>query len=224
MRIQWMPTTFLLTAILALAGAQSAFGQAGAAAAAKSDRPGIMDGQFDLGVGGFWTFANSTSGLGTEQKQSNSYGAIAQLRYIVSPLVGAEFAFSYNNANQAFTPAAGNCALACNNPPTAISAKGLLPSFSYVVSKKIGSIQPFVSAGLGLLVVVPGTTPFGNNTAMRGAYIAGGGVDWNVTSHMGVRLQVRDSFYKAPNVSVIYPATGTFTSEVEPAGGIIYRF
>ena len=224
MRIQWMPTTFLLTAILAFAGTQSAFGQTGAAAAAKNDHPGIMDGQFDLGVGGLWTFANSSSGLGTKQNQSNSYGAIAQLRYIVSPLVGAEFAFSYNNADQAYTPAPGNCALACNNPPTAISAKAIQPSFSYLVSKKFGSIQPFVSAGLGILVVIPGATPYGNNTSIRGSYIAGGGVDWNATSHLGVRLQVRDSFYKAPNLSLIYPANGVFTSAVQPMGGIVYRF
>ena len=49
-------------------------------------------------------------------------------------------------------------------------------------------------------------------------------MDYSFGSRLGLRVQVRDNYYKAPNTSSIYPATGVFTYSLEPMGGVYYRF
>jgi hypothetical protein len=151
-------------------------------------------------------------------------GGLAEVRHIVKPLVGYELAVAFNLADQAYAPKAGACALACQTPAVSLTGNATEVSLDYVVSHKVGHLRPFVVGGLGVFIAVPGSTPLGNNTSIRGAYIVGGGVDLAISSRIGVRAQVRDTFYKAPNTSSIYPATGAFTESLEPMGGVYYRF
>ena len=147
-----------------------------------------------------------------------------ELRHIHNSFVGYEMAFSFNPADQAYAPKAGACALVCQNPPTKITGSASEISLDYVVSNKMGNLRPFAVGGLGFFIAIPGATPFGNNTAVRPVYVFGGGMDYSFGSHLGVRVQVRDNMYNAPNTSSIYPATGVFTYSLEPMGGVYYRF
>jgi hypothetical protein len=133
-------------------------------------------------------------------------------------------AFSFNPADQAYAPKSGACALDCQNPATKITGNAAQISIDYVASYKTGNLRPFVVAGVGFFIAIPGATPFGNNTSVRGAYDYGGGVDYSFSPHLGIRAQVRGNLYKAPNTSSIYPATGGFTQTLEPMGGVFYRF
>jgi hypothetical protein len=74
------------------------------------------------------------------------------------------------------------------------------------------------------MITLPGATPLGNNTSIRGAYVFGGGAEYDFGNHFGVRGQYRGTFYKAPNISSIYPANGQFTLTSMPMGGVYYRF
>ena len=89
---------------------------------------------------------------------------------------------------------------------------------------KVGNLRPFLVGGLGVFISVPDSTPLGNNTSIRGAYVYGGGAEYDLTSHLGVRGQFRATMYKAPNISSIYPADGQFTQTLTPMGGVYYRF
>lgn len=225
MRMKWMLTTFILIGTAALTGAQAngqADAQAGAAAPERAKPASRI--QTDVGLSGYEAFTSSTSGNGTHQTPTNGPGGMFELRQIVNPLVGYEMSFSINPSKQSYTPQTPNCALACNNPPTAISAETMVVGFDYVISKKIGNVRPFLLGGLGAFIAIPGATPYGNNTALRPAYIYGGGLDWSFSDHLGVRVQYRGNYYNAPNVSSIYPATGRLTQSAEPMGGIFYRF
>jgi hypothetical protein len=138
--------------------------------------------------------------------------------------VGYEIAFSFNPADQTYGPKTGACAYACQNPVTKVDGNAAEFTADYVISHKVGNLRPFLVGGLGVFVAIPGATPLGNNTSMRGVYVYGGGVDYNIGSHLGVRGQFRANLYKAPNTSAIYPATGQFTQSLEPMGGVYYRF
>jgi len=229
MRMKWMLTTFILIGMAALTGA-AAYGQAdapanGQSSTAPSGRTAAASSiQTDVGVSGYETFTSATSGLGTQQTPSNSPGGMVEARQIVNPLVGYELTFSFNPAKQAYAPKAGACALVCQEPPTTISANAIEIGIDYVVSKKIGRLRPFLVGGMGFFITVPGPTPYGNNTIVRPTYIYGGGVDWTLTSHLGLRAQYRGNYYKAPNISLIYPATGVLTQTAEPMAGVYYRF
>ena len=229
MRKNWIIITFILFGMAALTGA-AARGQAGAPAneqsgSAPSERAvAVKHTQTDVGLSGYATFTSGTKGNGTQQTPTNSAGGMLELRHIVSPLIGYEMTFSYNPANQAYAPNPGACGLACRNDVTKISGKSSEVAIDYVASYKVGNLRPFVVGGLGFFMVFPGPTPFGNNTSVRPTYVYGGGLDWNIGQHLGVRLQYRGNYYKAPNVSAIYPATGVFTQTMEPMGGVFYRF
>lgn len=230
MRMKWMLTTFILIGMVALTSA-AANGQSGtpsdeqsSTAPGQRTAPAAKTSQTDIGVSGYEAFTSGTSGTGTQQTPSNAAGGMLELRHIASSFVGYEMTVSFNPAKQAYVPKTGACGLACQNPATTISANAAQVGINYVVSHKVGNLRPFVVGGLGVLIFIPGATPFGNNTSIRGTYVAGGGVDWNVGAKFGVRLQCRGNFYKAPNLSSIYPATGVLTHSYEPMGGVFYRF
>ncbi len=221
MRMKWMLTILIFMGVTALSCA-AAYGQADAKASKQT--PAASRTETDLGLSGFATFTSASSGNGTAQTPSNGYGGMFELRQIVKPLLGYELAVNYGGADQAFAPKAGACELTCQSPPTSITATATEFSIDYVASFKTGNLRPFVVGGLGVFVTIPGPTPQGNNTSIRGAYVAGGGLDWALGPHLGIRLQYRDTFYKAPNISAIYPATGVLTQSGEPMGGVFYRF
>jgi opacity protein-like surface antigen len=229
MRKKWMITTFILFGMAALTGA-AARGQAGAPAKeqtgnAPSERAAaVRHTQTDVGISGYKTFTSATSGNGTQQTPSDSAGGMLEVRHIVSPLIGYELTYSYNPANQTYAPKTGACGFACQNPVTKITGKASEIAIDYVASYKVGSLRPFVVGGLGFFMVFPGPTPFGNNTSVRPTYVYGGGLDWNIGARLGVRVQYRGNYYKAPNVASIYPATGVFTQTAEPMAGVFYRF
>lgn len=229
MQKKWTLTTFILIGIAALTGA-AAYGQAdapageqsGSAPQARTARESSS--QWDIGASFYEALTSGTSGTGTQQTPSNGLGGMAELRHIVNPFVGYEMTVSFNLADQAYAPKAGACGLVCQNPPVSLTGNATEVALNYVVSHKMGNIRPFAVGGLGVLIAVPGSTPLGNNTSIRGAYIFGGGVDFDLTARIGVRAQVRDTMYKAPNTSSIYPATGVFTQSIEPMGGFYFRF
>jgi hypothetical protein len=169
---------------------------------------------------------NATGGNGTKQTPTNAPGGLVELRHIQNSFVGYEMAFSFNPADQSYAPNGLSCGLVCGNPnpPTKITGNAAEISLDYVVSKRIGNLRPFAVGGLGFYIAIPGATPYGNNTAIRPVYVFGGGTDYNFGSHLGVRVQVRENMYKAPNTSSIYPATGVFTYSLEPMGGVFCRF
>jgi hypothetical protein len=180
--------------------------------------------QTDIGVSGYFAMNGNTAGNGTQQTTTNAPGGLAELRQIQSNWIGYEIGVSFNPANQAYAPTASACSYVCANPPTKITGNAVETSLAYVVSKKMGNLRPFALGGIGAFIVIPGATPFGNNTSIRATYVFGGGVDYNIGNRLGLRIQVRDNMYKAPNDSSIYPATGVFTQSLEPMGGVYYRF
>ncbi len=219
MRMKWMLTTLMVIAMAALTGA-AANGQ-DSAAKAKPAGPRV---DTDAGLSGYATFNSGTTGGGTKQTPTNSYGGMIELRQIRSNWVGYEMAVNFNPAAQKYAPAPGACLLACSNPVTSISGNAVEFTIDYIVSHQMGRVRPFAVGGTGFFITIPGATPYGNNTSIRGAYVGGGGLDYSIGDHLGIRLQYRETFYKAPNVSSIYPATGKLTQTGEPMGGVYYRF
>jgi hypothetical protein len=229
MRMKWMLNAFILIGMAALTGA-AAIGQAGApadeqTATTRKARPSAETRwQTDVGVSGFPTFTSVTSGNGTQQTPANAYGGMLEVRQIFSPLVGVELAYSFNRSNQTYAPKTGACGLECAYTTTPITASSSQISANYVLSHKVGNLRPFLVGGIGFYITVPGPTPYGNVTSIRAVYDGGGGLDWDFTQHLGIRIQYRGNFYKAPKISAIYNPTGVMTQTGEPMGGVYYRF
>lgn len=180
--------------------------------------------QTDVALSGYGTFTSSTSGFGTQQTPSNSAGGVVEVRHIVNPLIGYEFAYSFNPANQSYAPKSGACGLVCGEPPLSISGKANQIAGNWILSLKSGNLRPFVLGGIGFIFTVPGRSAYAVNSVDRPVYIYGAGLDWGVAPHVGVRLQVRGNMTKAPNLSDLYPSTTQYTQIYEPMAGVYYRF
>jgi hypothetical protein len=202
MRKQWIPIAMLAVAA-AVASGESAFAQ------------------IDLGASFYRTFNGSTSGNGTSQTPTDSYGGILEARQIRSPLVGYEFNFSLNPENTTFAPMAP-CGYVCENKTTDLTVKALETGIDWIASLKTGTFRPFLLGGMGAFVSVPNGSVIHTNTVPRPAYVGGGGVDIGFQSRLGVRVQYRESFYKAPDLLPVFPPTGKYTQTGMPIFGLYW--
>jgi opacity protein-like surface antigen len=119
-----------------------------------------------------------------------------------------------------------------------ISANAHEVTGDYIASLKLKptSFRPFALVGEGLLLNVPSsgqtycsplitactTVPTSNTT--KPVFVYGGGVDWTLLPHIGLRLQYRGNLYKAPDLTKLFTSTNTFTHTAEPMIGAFFRF
>lgn len=179
--------------------------------------------QFDVAGSYYKTFDTSTSGHGTNQSQAGSSGFLLEGRYLKSTFLGAEIAYSYNPANQNYEPTPGNCGYLCSQQPESVQAYANEVSFDWVPSLKIGNLRPFGVAGLGFVLTNPPGNEYAVNTAVKPAYVVGAGSDFAVSPRFGIRAQLRDNFFIAPQATHAYPATGKFVQLAEPTIGVYFR-
>jgi hypothetical protein len=232
MRMQWKQAVLFLIGGVALSGAacQAQTGAAGPAQAGSAPTARDRDAsgpEFSIGGSFYEALTASTSGNGTVQTTTNSQGGMLEVRYLQNPFAGLELTYSYNPANQTIAPAPSpNCVAprTCADPTVPLTVKASEVGVDYVASKKIGSLRPFAVGGLGFFISSPANSKYEVQTVVRPAFIFGGGVDWAVASHFGVRAQFRDNIYHAPNLSNFNPATGEYTHTAEPMGGFYYSF
>ncbi len=179
--------------------------------------------QIDLAGSFYRTLSTSTTGHGTVQTPTDSYGGLFEARYLKSTWIGGELSYGWNPANQAYTPTATGCGYYCNAKPESVKANANELGFSWVFSKAMGNLRPFALGGIGFVFTVPPGNEYAVNTAIKPAYIYGAGLDWGVSEHFGIRAQYRGNLYSAPQVTFAFPATGKFTHVAEPAVGVYFR-
>jgi opacity protein-like surface antigen len=100
-----------------------------------------------------------------------------------------------------------------------------------VASFKLLNLRPFVLAGGGLLLNVPsssastgGNTSTPTQTQTKGVLVYGGGLDYGVLPHLGLRFQYRGNVYKAAQLSTAFSSSGQFVHTAEPMIGAYFRF
>ncbi len=179
--------------------------------------------QTDVSASFYRSMNSSTSGDGTQQTPTDSYGGVVGVRQIRNPLVGYEMNFSYNPEDQTFAPVAGACGFFCRNTPTALTVRAMEVAGDWIASARLGALRPFVLGGLGAFISSPSTSVLDTNTVARVAYIGGAGADIRLQPRFGLRLQYRENFYKAPNLLPVYPPTGKYTQTGEPMAGFYIR-
>ena len=226
MHIKWIKTSLFCLGMAALSGvaanaqnAPSAAQTHQAAARTPEARP-----ETDIGVGFYQAMNASSQGIGTTQTTTNAMGGMLEVRHISSPWIGYEVSYSFNPEDFTYSPTPGACGFSCSNPVQKISNKTSEAGLNWVISHPMGHLRPFATSGIGFMIFEPDGNVENNNPVVRLAYIFGGGVDWSVMPHLGLRFQVRDALYKAPNLLFGYNATGAFTHTLQPIGGVYYRF
>jgi opacity protein-like surface antigen len=211
MRMQWMQRAVLVVGLAALAGA-TAYAQT------------------DVAASLYGAFTGTTTSSGVIQSPSNAAGGMLEVRHISHPWFGYEGTYSFNRANQKYSLGAVP-ALACpvggtiHCPPTpaAISANAHEVTGDLVASLKVMNFRPFALAGGGLLFDAPAGGQNSTSTTAKPVFVYGGGVDWTLLPHIGLRLQYRGNLYKAPDLTKLFTSTNAFTHTAEPMIGVFFR-
>lgn len=209
MRAKWIHTFLLIS----LAGLGSATVQA----------------QTDVAASLYGAFSGTTTGNNVQQSPSNSAGGLLEVRHIANPILGFEATYSFNRANQTYTPTGAYpnvCpAVSCPEPPPPVSVPANAHEITadWVPSLHIANLRPFGVLGVGLLLDVPSGSVSDTSTTTKPVYVYGAGLDWGLLPHIGLRFQYRGNLYKAPDLTTLYTSTNAFTHTAEPMIGVYFR-
>ena len=92
----------------------------------------------------------------------------------------------------------------------------------------VRGVNPYALAGGGALVFRPtqqAQAAFtGAQIQTRGAFVYGGGVDFNITNHYGLRAEYRGLVDQVPDFTVGSLTTNKWTNISQPSVGFFFRF
>jgi hypothetical protein len=167
----------------------------------------------------------------TSDAPGNTVGALIDIQYIKSPLVGLEFNVNYSRYVQNFTynqltPGAGGTTV---STPTLLGVQN--DAIEYTVgwvfhTPKVFGIGTFASAGAGSTDFVP-TRGGGDEyqPQARFTYYYNVGLEQQVFSpHFGVRASFRQAFFTAPDFQINTFRDYKHTYTTEPTVGFYLHF
>jgi opacity protein-like surface antigen len=181
----------------------------------------------DVAASLYGAFTGKTTADGVAQSPANSAGGLIELRHISKPYIGYEATYSFNRGNQSYQDTLFACPVilpSCTPPtPASIKANAHEVTADWLASVKVANLRPFALAGGGLLFDVPVSGQTSTSTATKPVFVYGGGLDWGLLPHLGLRLQYRGNLYQAPHLSKLFTNGSTFTNTAEPMIGIYFR-
>jgi opacity protein-like surface antigen len=183
--------------------------------------------QTDVALSVYGAFSGTTNNNNIQESPANAAGGMVELRHIHNPLVGYEATYSFNRANQKYTGPVPFCPVGpgpCLTPTASVSADAHEITADWVVSVHAGSFRPFALAGAGVLINQPAGNQNGTQSATTGVYVYGGGLDWGLLPHIGLRFQYRGNVYKAPELTNAFGSINAFKHTAEPMIGAYFRF
>jgi opacity protein-like surface antigen len=182
--------------------------------------------QPDIAASVYGTFNGTTTGNNVVQSPSNAAGVLFEVREIRNPLVGFEGTYSYNRADQKYASVSVACPATiplCNTPTAFILDNAHEVTGDWIVSVKVANLRPFALAGGGLLFNQPSGGQTATMSATKGVFVYGGGLDWGLLPHIGLRFQYRGNVYSAPALTTVFTSSGAFVHNAEPVVGIYFK-
>jgi len=175
----------------------------------------------EVSVQGTGYFTKDSNGNGINQHSTHTGGVLADYRFHFNRWLAADATYGYaRNTQENFTLAGP-----FNVQTNVHQATGALV---VTIPRRILKLNPYVLAGAGALVFDPtgnvgGFLP-GAAKQTKAAFVYGGGVDYDVTRHFGVRLEYRGLVYDRPDFGLTTLHSGVTTHTAEPSAGFTFRF
>jgi len=182
--------------------------------------------QPDIAASIYGTFSQSTTGNNVIQSPSNAAGVLLEVRDIHNPLVGFEGTYSYNRSDRGYASVLVACpasAAVCPTPAAFVLNNAHEVTGDWIVSVKVANLRPFALAGGGLLLNQPSGGQTATMSATKGVFVYGGGLDWGLLPHIGLRFQYRGNLYSAPALTTVFTSSGAFIHTAEPVVGIYFK-
>ncbi|HEX5285209.1 MAG TPA: hypothetical protein VFW30_13890 [Bryocella sp.] len=189
---------------------------------------GVARAQTDIAASVYGAFTGTVTGNGVTQSPANQGGAMVELHHQSNPLVGYAVTYSWNRADQRYTGGQVTCGQVCGNQPMTLTVHVPANAHEVTAAWEIGvhmlNLRPFLLAGGGVLFHQPALSSSATKDHTAGVLVYGGGVDFGLAPHLGIRAQYRGNVYSAPQLSTAFSSTKAFFNTAEPMVGAYLRF
>jgi opacity protein-like surface antigen len=169
----------------------------------------------DIAVTGLYEFTQTVSGNGITDTASKSAGGEAAFRHSFHWWLGYEGAYTYTRYNETYS-----------DQPFGYQHNQHEFSGSYYVHGPTVIVQPFALAGVSGVLFSPSLNG-GQNVPYQWRPGANFGVGANLpllTSHIGLRVEYRGVYYKAPDFGESTLSTNAMRLTSEPMVGAYFKF
>ncbi|HEY6446448.1 MAG TPA: outer membrane beta-barrel protein [Acidobacteriaceae bacterium] len=175
----------------------------------------------DIAVDGFAEFTQTVSGNGITDTPTKAGGGAASFRHSFHWWLGYDAGYEYTRYHESYTGVPGH-------PEQVYGVQHNQHEFSgsYYVHGPTVFIQPFALVGVSAVIFSPSLNG-GQNVPWQSRPGINFGVGANMpllTSHIGLRLEYRGVYYKAPNFGDSFLDTNTFRLTSEPMAGVYVKF
>jgi outer membrane immunogenic protein len=180
-----------------------------------------QDYKSDVSVEGTGVFTKDANNNNVLQKATQTGGVLAGYRYHLNRWVAAEANYGYFRNTQLYFTTTG---------PSRIQANVHEITGALVITPKLSieKLHPFALAGGGGLVFDPtgnhgGSFP-GATSETKGAFLYGGGADYDLIKRIALRLEYRGFVYKSPTFNLTTLNADEVTHIAQPSAGIVFKF
>jgi opacity protein-like surface antigen len=173
----------------------------------------------EISVQGTGFFTKDSNNNGVQNHNTESGGVLVGYRYNINRWLSAEANYGWTRNSQQYFGSFGPAAVRANVHQVTGAGIVSLPT--------IARLRPYVMAGGGALVFDPtdAASNFLDATQQtRGAFLYGGGVDYNLTRHLGLRAEYRGFVYKQPNFNLRGLDSDAWTHTAQPSAGVVLKF
>ena len=162
-----------------------------------------------------------STGNGVTDRATHSAGLLASYTYMFNKWAAVEGSYGYSrNTQNYFAGGIGIGGVQGN-------IHEFTGAFRFGIPTSTGKIRPFALAGSGALQFSP-TSDIGNASGAasqtKGVFLYGGGADFDLANHVGVRAEYRAFLYKAPDFTIPGMTTDSLTHLAQPSVGVFFRF
>jgi opacity protein-like surface antigen len=161
-----------------------------------------------------------SSGNGITDHATRSGGLLAGYAFNLNRWAAVEGDYGYSRNTQTYSGLFGTSAIQAG-------VHELMGVFLLRIPAGVSRVRPYALAGTGALRFNPtsnlGNTP-GALVQSKGVFVYGGGVNFDVARHMGVRAEYRGLLAKVPDFKLTGLTLGTMNHIAQPSVGIFFRF
>jgi len=179
-----------------------------------------QDQRSEVSVQGTGFFTKDSDGRGLVQRGTQTGGVLAGFRYHFSRWFAAEANYGYARDTQKYFSSGTSTRIQVNFHEVTGAFVVTAPAFR-------DKIHAFALAGGGLVFDPTGNAGgrfAGATTETKGAFLYGGGVDYDLLKRVALRVEYRGLVYKAPNFNVGRLDIDQFTHVAQPSASLVFRF
>jgi opacity protein-like surface antigen len=174
----------------------------------------------EVSLQGTGFFTQDTNGQGTSRTTTNTGGFLLGYRYHFNRWLSGEANYGYDRDTQKYFSTGGLSRVQSDVHTATAAAVVNLPF-------RISRLNPYILGGGGSLVFHPtgnaGGFVSGADTQAKGAFLYGGGVNYDLTRHWSLRAEYRGYVYKDADFGIKNLNTDSWTHTAQPSAGIVFR-